>query len=129
MNILVTGAAGYIGSICSEVLLSRGHRVIALDNLQEGYRAAIPPAATFCQTDLAIRSQIDAVFSSHKIDAVMHFAGEALVAKSVREPSTFYAANVGCGVNLLDAMVRHGVNKFIFSSTAATYGENVRAPL
>jgi len=78
LNILVTGAAGYIGSICSEVLLSRGHQVIALDNLQEGHRAAVPPAATFCQSDLAIRSQIDEVFSSHKIDAVMHFAGEAL---------------------------------------------------
>jgi len=59
----------------------------------------------------------------------MHFAGEALVAKSVREPSTFYAANVGCGVNLLDAMVRHSVNKFIFSSTAATYGEPEIVPI
>jgi len=129
LNILVTGAAGYIGSICSEVLLLRGHQVIALDNLQEGRRAAVPPAATFCQTDLAIRSQIETVFTSHKIDAVMHFAGEALVAKSVREPSTFYAANVGCGVNLLDAMVRHGVNKFIFSSSAATYGEPEVVPI
>lgn len=129
MNILVTGAAGYIGSICSEVLLERGHKVIALDSLQEGHRAAIPPAAIFCETDLAERPQIERVFSSHKIEAVMHFAGEALVAKSVREPSTFYAANVACGVNLLDAMVRHGVNNFIFSSTAATYGESETVPI
>ena len=129
MNILVTGAAGYIGSICSEVLLAHGYQVIALDNLQEGYRTAVPPAAIFCLVDLAFRPQIEEVFSAHKIDAVMHFAGETLVAKSVREPSTFYAANVGCGINLLDAAVRHGVNKFVFSSTAATYGEPETIPI
>jgi UDP-glucose 4-epimerase len=129
LNILVTGAAGYIGSICSEVLTSRGHHVIALDNLQEGHRAAVPPQASFCRVDLAIRSQIEEVFSSRKIDSVMHFAGEALVAKSVREPSTFYAANIAGGVNLLDAMIRHNVKKFIFSSTAATYGEPQTVPI
>lgn len=129
MNILVTGAAGYIGSICTETLLSRGLKVIALDNLQEGHRAAVPESAKFCLVDLAIRSQLEQVFSENKIDAVMHFAGEALVAKSVREPSTFYAANVACGINLLDAMIRHGVKKFIFSSTAATYGEPETVPI
>ena len=107
MNVLVTGAAGYIGSVCSEVLLARGITVIALDNLLEGHREAVPQDAVFCHADLAVRSQIEDVFAKHKIDAVMHFAGEALVAKSVREPSTFYAANVACGVNLLDAMIRH----------------------
>jgi UDP-glucose 4-epimerase len=129
LKILVTGAAGYIGSICSEVLLSRGHDVVALDNLREGHRSALPHSAVFCNADLAERSQIEEVFSKNKVDAVMHFAGEALVAKSVREPSTFYAANVACGVNLLDAMVRHGVNKIIFSSTAATYGEPKTVPI
>jgi len=129
LNILVTGAAGYIGSICSEVLISRGHRVIALDNLQEGHRAAVPPSAAFCHVDLADRPRLEAVFSQHKIEAVMHFAGEALVAKSVREPSTFYANNIACGVNLLDAMTRHGVKRFIFSSTAATYGEPHTVPI
>jgi UDP-glucose 4-epimerase len=129
LNILVTGAAGYIGSICSEVLLARGHQVLALDNLQEGHRAAVPPSATFLQVNLANRPQLEEVFKNHKIEAVMHFAGESLVAKSVREPSTFYASNVACGVNLLDAMTRHGVGKFIFSSTAATYGEPDATPI
>jgi UDP-glucose 4-epimerase len=97
--------------------------------LQEGHRAAIPEQAIFYQADLAERAQIEPVFTQHKIDAVMHFAGEASVPKSVREPSTTYAANVACGINLLDAMTRHGVGKFIFSSTAATYGEPQTIPI
>ncbi len=129
MKVLVTGGAGYIGSVCTEVLLARGLDVVVLDNLQEGHRAAVPQQATFCHADLGVRSQIEEVFSQHRIDAVMHFAGEALVAKSVREPSTFYAANVAAGVNLLDAMTRHGVKKMIFSSTAATYGEPDVVPI
>ena len=74
MNILVTGGAGYIGSICSEVLLQRGHNVVVLDNLQEGRRVAVPAAAVFCLADLSEPTQIEKVFSSHKIDAAMHFA-------------------------------------------------------
>jgi UDP-glucose 4-epimerase len=129
LNILVTGGAGYIGSICSEVLLQRGHNVVVLDNLQEGRREAVPAAAVFCLADLSEPTQIERVFSSHKIDAVMHFAAEALVGKSMLVPSKFYAANVACGINLLDAMIRHGVNKIIFSSTAATYGEARTVPI
>ncbi len=129
MNILVTGGAGYIGSICSEVLVSRGMSVIALDSLLEGHRAAVPPGAIFCQADLGNRDEIERVFSQHNIDAVMHFAAEALVAKSVREPSVFYATNVAGGVNLLDAITRYGVRKFIFSSTAATYGAPEIVPI
>ena len=129
MNILVTGAAGYIGSIVSEVLLARGYQVVALDSLIEGHRAAVPAKAVFCHVDLAFRPHLEEVFKQNKIDAVMHFAAEALVAKSMREPSTFYAANVACGINLLDAVTRHGVKKFIFSSTAATYGEPETVPI
>jgi len=129
VNILVTGAAGYVGSVCAQVLIERDLRVVALDNLAEGHRQAVPEQALFAECDLADRPQLDQVFSSHRIDAVMHFAGEALVEKSVREPSTFYAANVACGVNLLDAMIRHGVKDFIFSSTAAVYGEPETLPI
>jgi len=129
VNILVTGAAGYIGSVCSEVLVSRGMSVIALDSLLEGHRAAIPPSAAYCNVDLGDRGALEVVFQQHKIDAIMHFAAEALVAKSVREPSIFYATNVASGVNLLDAAIRHGVKKFIFSSTAATYGEPEIVPI
>jgi UDP-glucose 4-epimerase len=129
LNILVTGAAGYIGSICAEVLVARGMKVIALDSLLEGHRAAVPAEAEFCQVDLGNREKLESVFTQHKIDAVMHFAAEALVAKSVKEPSVFYTTNVACGVNLLDAMTRHGVRKFIFSSTAATYGEPETVPI
>ncbi len=129
MNILVTGAAGYIGSICSEVLIARGHSVVALDHLVEGHRVAVPPQAKFYHCDLADRTQLEQVLQTEPLDAVMHFAGEALVAKSVREPSTFYAANVACGVNLLDAVTRRGVKKFIFSSTAAVYGEPQVVPI
>src|SRR6184192_2971609 len=103
--------------------------VIAVDNLLEGHSRAVPPSAVFCNVDLADRAQLEAVFTKHKVDAVMHFAAEALVSKSMKEPSIFYATNVACGVNLLDAMTRHGVRKFIFSSTAATYGEPEIVPI
>ncbi len=129
MNVLVTGAAGYIGSICAEVLLARGMNVIALDNLQEGHRAAVPPAALFCEVDLSDRQRLNSVFQQHRIDAVMHFAGEALVAKSVREPSAFYLANVAYGTILLDTMTRHKVRNLVFSSTCAVYGEPVQVPI
>lgn len=129
MNILVTGAAGYVGSICTEVLLARGHRVIGLDDLREGHRKAVPRQAKLYVCDLADTAALNQIFARHKFDAVMHFAGEALVEKSVREPSTFYAGNVACGVQLLDTMVRHGVDKIIFSSTAAVYGEPEKVPI
>lgn len=129
MNVLVTGAAGYIGSVCAEALLARGIDVIALDNLSEGNRAAVPESAAFYETDLADRPALHSIFSRHKIDAVMHFAGEALVAKSMHEPSPFYVGNVACGVILLDAMTRYNVKNLIFSSTCAVYGEPTILPI
>jgi UDP-glucose 4-epimerase len=129
MRILVTGAAGYIGSVCSEVLLERGHSVIALDDLSEGHREAIDNRAVFCRVDLHDLDSLKAVFEAHSIDAVMHFAALCLVEESVREPARYYRANVSAGINLLEAMLCHGVKKLIFSSTAATYGEPEKTPI
>ncbi len=129
MNVLVTGAAGYVGSVCAEVLVERGYKVIGLDNLVDGHRQAVPREAVFWKCDLGDRKQLDRLFGSQPIDAVMHFAAEALVEKSVREPSTFYVVNVACGIHLLDVMVLHGVKKLIFSSTAAVYGEPEKTPI
>jgi len=129
MRVLVTGAAGYVGSVCAQAVIERGADVVALDNLAEGHRQAVPKQAVFVQCDLADRPQLDETFTAHRFDAVMHFAAEALVEKSVREPSAFYATNISCGVNLLDAMMRHGVRDLVFSSTAAVYGEPEAVPI
>jgi UDP-glucose 4-epimerase len=123
MRVLVTGGAGYIGSVCAEVLIDRGHIAICLDDLSEGHREAVHPQADYCQVDLHDRNSLDAVFQEHSVDAVMHFAARCLVEESMREPGMYYRANVSAGINLLDAMLRHGVKRFIFSSTAAVYGE------
>ncbi len=129
MNVLVTGAAGYIGSICAEVLIQRGHTVIALDNLSEGHRAAVPRGAILVECDLGDRQALDHVFRSHPVNAVMHFAALCEVERSVREPGAFYVANVAHGIHLLEAMARYGVKKLIFSSTAAVYGEPETVPI
>src|ERR1700734_3961953 len=119
MNILVTGAAGYVGSVCAEVLIAQGHRVIVVDSLVEGHRAAVPSGCEFYKCDLFDTDQLNKIFGKSEVQAVMHFAAEALVEKSVREPSVFFRANVAGGINLLDAMIRHGVKQIVFSSTAA----------
>lgn len=129
MKILVTGAAGYIGSVCSEVLIERGHSVIALDDLSEGHREAVDSRAVFCRVDLHDLNSLTAVFQEHEVDAVMHFAALCLVEESTREPARYYRANVAAGINLLEAMLRHRVKKLIFSSTAATYGEPEATPI
>src|SRR5487761_755383 len=129
MRILVTGAAGYIGSVCTEVLAERGHSVVALDDLSEGHREALDPRAQFCMVNLHDLEALNQVFGENKIDAVMHFAALCLVEESVKHPGEYYRANVAAGINLLDVMLRHGVKKLIFSSTAATYGEPEETPI
>jgi UDP-glucose 4-epimerase len=129
VNILITGAAGYVGSVCAEIMLERGHQVVAMDSLVEGHHAAVPPACAFHQCDLLDARELDQIFQSSKIDAVMHFAAESLVENSVREPSRFYRVNVAGGIELLDSMMRHGVRRFVFSSSAAVYGEPKEIPI
>ncbi|MFZ0921679.1 MAG: UDP-glucose 4-epimerase GalE [Candidatus Acidiferrales bacterium] len=129
MKILVTGAAGYIGSVCTEALIERGHGVIAVDDLSEGHREAVDSRAVFCRVDLHDLDALSAVFREHQVEAVMHFAALCLVEESVREPGKYYRANVCAGINLLESMLRHGVKKLIFSSTAATYGEPEKTPI
>jgi UDP-glucose 4-epimerase len=129
MDILVTGAAGYIGSIVTEQLLKEGNRVIALDNLQQGHQEAAAPQAIFIEADLADSEAVDKVFRRYPIEAVMHLAAETVVEYSMTDPGRFFRTNVVYGINLLDIMLKHKVNKFIFSSTAAVYGDPKAIPI
>ena len=129
MNVLVTGGAGYIGSICVEELLNAGHQVTVYDNLSEGHRSAVDPRAKFIQNCLSDATSLKQVFQKHKPEAVMHFAANALVAESMTNPGKYFRNNVASGLNLLDAAVECGVKKFVFSSTCATYGPPDRVPM
>ncbi len=129
MAILVTGGAGYIGSIVTEELLQRGHRVIVFDSLRTGHRAAVPNAAAFVLGDLADRTAVRALFDSAPIDAVMHFASNSLVGESMERPLMYLGDNVTNGLNLLQEAVGHGVRRFIFSSTANLFGDPLRMPI
>ncbi len=128
-SVLVTGGAGYIGSICVEQLLALGHTVTVFDNLSEGYRKAVDPRAKIIEGDLQKPSQIRAAISRVKPDAVMHFAANALVGESMLNPSKYFHNNVHGGLNLLDAMVANDVKQFVFSSTCATFGHPKRIPI
>jgi UDP-glucose 4-epimerase len=129
MKILVTGGAGYIGSICVEEMLNRGHEIAVLDNLTEGHRAAVDPRAMFYEADLGDRVAVGLAVKEFAPDAVMHFAANALVGESMTNPSKYFRNNVSNGVNLLDAMVENGVKRFVFSSTCATFGVPERMPI
>lgn len=129
MKILVTGGAGYIGSVVVEVLIEQGYAVVSLDNLQAGHRAAVHPESIFVQVDLKDPQALDQVFGKNNFAAVIHLAGEALIAESVTDPRRFFLNNVCYGVNLLEAMLNHRVNNLIFSCTAAVYGEPAQVPI
>jgi len=129
MRIFLTGGAGYIGSVCSELLLNEGHEVAIFDNLSEGHRRAVDSRANFVRGDLADRLQIEAALSSTRPDAVMHFAAYALVPESMRDPSKYFRNNIANGLNLLDAVVARGVQRIIFSSTCAIFGPPERVPI
>lgn len=129
MNVLVTGGAGYIGSCAVRGLLNDGHSVVVMDNLYRGHRQAVPQTVPFYQIDLAQTDEIEKILTNHKIDVVLHFAALIFVGESVRDPLRYYANNTAGAISLLTAMDRVGVNRFIFSSTAATYGNPEEIPI
>ncbi|WP_434512248.1 UDP-glucose 4-epimerase GalE [Desulfitobacterium sp. AusDCA] len=128
MAILVTGGAGYIGSHTVAEFIERGEDVIILDNLQKGHAEAVL-APNFYQGDLRDSNLLDRIFAEHDIEAVIHFAADSLVGESVSDPLKYYQNNVASTLNLVTKMKEHGVNKIVFSSTAATYGEPRNNPI
>jgi UDP-glucose 4-epimerase len=129
MNVLVTGGAGYIGSVVVEQLIKNGHEVVVYDNLSEGHAAAIAPEATLVKADLSDRGALVRALDRNRIEAVIHLAASSLVGESVENPHLYFTNNVGAGVSMLDAMLTVGVKKLIFSSTAAVYGAPETAPI
>ena len=129
MKILVTGGAGYIGSITTERLLQAGYDVVVFDNLERGHQEALDPRALFIHGDLRRREDILKAMAAVRPDAVMHFAAYALVGESMEDPLMYFRNNVIGGVNLLEALLESGVRKIIFSSTCATYGQPEKMPM
>ena len=128
MAILVLGGAGYIGSHTVYELIDAGRDVVVADNLLTGFRAAVHPKARFYQLDIRDRAALDVLFQAEKIDGVIHFAASSQVGESMKDPLKYYDNNHGTMV-LLSAMVAHGVDKIVFSSTAAAYGEPEQVPI
>ena len=127
--ILVTGGAGYIGSVASERLLGRGFEVCAYDSLFRGYRDAVPEAAIFVEGELADRAKLSRVFREYPIEAVMHFAALAEVTESMRDAAGYFRNNVGATLVLLEEARAAGVRRFVFSSTCALFGDQVPSPI
>jgi UDP-glucose 4-epimerase len=128
MRILVTGAAGFIGSVVTEQLLDEGHDVVALDSLKHGHAGAVRETELI-QTDLLDAARLKEIVASSHVEAVIHLAAEALIDESVRNPGLFFAVNTVGGLNLVEAMLASGVKRLIFSSTAAVYGEPATTPI
>lgn len=129
MRILVLGGAGYIGSHTVYELIDAGEEVVIIDNLETGYIDAVHPKAVFYKGDIRDRTFLDHVFEMEQVDAVIHFAANSLVGESMVNPLKYYDNNL-CGTKvLLESMVAHDIDKIVFSSTAATYGEPVRIPI
>ncbi len=129
MHILVTGGAGYIGSVVTAHLLRAGHTVTVLDNLVMGWREAVPTAAEFIHADTGDEGALDRLFTTHRFDAVMHFAALIEAGESVKFPERYFDNNSARTLTLLRVMLQHNVLRFVFSSTAAVYGEPQAVPI
>jgi UDP-glucose 4-epimerase len=129
MRVLVTGGAGYIGSVVVEELLHDGHEIVAYDNLAKGHRDSISPKVKLIEEDLLETERLSEALRTHAIEAVIHMAADSLVGESVQKPEKYYRTNVAGGLSLLDAMKDAGVKRLVFSSTAAVYGEPEKQPI
>ena len=129
MAILVTGGAGYIGSVTTELLRARGEQVVVLDNLSRGHRVAVAPELPFYEGNVGNSELVTGIVREHDVDACIHFAAFAYVGESVIEPALYYENNVEQGIRLLSALNMTGVRRVVFSSTCATYGEPQRIPI
>jgi UDP-glucose 4-epimerase len=124
MRVVVTGGAGYIGSVVAEVLESDGHQVLVIDNLSKGHRDAVA-ASAFAKIDLRDRTEVAIALRGFGADAVVHMAASSLVGESASDPARYYDNNLAAGLSLLDAMRDADVSRLVFSSTAAVYGERL----
>ncbi|HEX2324011.1 MAG TPA: NAD-dependent epimerase/dehydratase family protein, partial [Chloroflexota bacterium] len=129
MNVLVTGGAGYIGSVIVEALLQRGHRVTVLDSLYKGHREAVTPPARLLEVDLGERAAVAQALQSSGAEAVIHMAADSLVGESMQRPLKYFRNNVINSLNLAEAALEAGVETLVFSSTAAVYGEPPEVPI
>jgi UDP-glucose 4-epimerase len=129
LRILVTGGAGYVGGTVAELLLQKGHEVTIYDNLCHGHRSMVPAKAEFIEGDLADRSRLEQIFASWKFDGVMHFAALIEAGESMKKPELYFRNNSASTLTLFEAMLAKGVNRLVFSSTAAVYGEPESTPI
>ncbi|HUE82059.1 MAG TPA: UDP-glucose 4-epimerase GalE [Pyrinomonadaceae bacterium] len=129
MAVLVTGGAGYIGSVTAELLHERGQEVVVLDNLSRGRRAAVSPDFRFYQGNIGDRELVTRIVKEHRIESCVHFAALAYVGESVTQPALYFENNVEQGIRLLGALIAAGASRLVFSSTCATYGEPQKMPL
>lgn len=129
VKILVTGGAGYIGGTVAQLLLDRGHTVVVYDNLCHARRSMVPPGAAFVEGDVADSKRLGDIFADGSFTGVMHFAALIEAGESMRRPEIYFRNNTAATLGLLEAMVAHNLRKFVFSSTAAVYGEPVSTPI
>jgi UDP-glucose 4-epimerase len=129
MAVLITGGAGYIGSVFVELMQREAEDVVVLDNLGRGHRAAVDPGIPFYDGSVGDRSLVSRIIREHKVEACVHFAALAYVGESVEDPGRYFANNVGEGLVLLGTLLEAGVKRFVFSSTCATYGEARQVPI
>ncbi len=129
MRVLVTGGAGYIGSVITDQLVREGHSVVVFDNLSKGHQDAVSPQATLVDADLLDHAVLQDTLTTHRIEAVIHMAASSLVGESMQQPGRYYVNNTVASIRLLEGMLQAKINVIVFSSTAAVYGEPERQPI